>query len=292
MTEIAIGRYSPYNTVVHKLDARNKLLLLILLIVSIFLQFTLWSTTLILSGLLLICFIVFLFISKVSLKAMFKSLAAMWFLIIFLLIIYIFVPNSTYQHVAFNINGYKIYWDAFYQCAYIILRLLMVLSLTMILTSTTKPLDLTYAFEWYLTPLKVIHFPVHEIAMTLSIALRFIPTLLDETDRIMKAQSSRGVDFDHGFVLKRFKGVISLVIPLFISALEKSEELANAMEARGYDPKAKRSRYRKYSFHWKDLFALLIVLVIFGGILTLFILDHNGHQIDIIHWISPANHGF
>ena len=97
------------------------------------------------------------------------------------------------------------------------------ISLTMVLTATTKPMDLTYAFEWYMTPLKVIRFPVHEIAMTISIALRFIPTLLDETDRIMKAQSSRGVDFKHGKISSRLKAIVSLIIPLFISSFKRSE---------------------------------------------------------------------
>ena len=116
------------------------------------------------------------------------------------------------------------------------------IALTMVLTSTTKPMDLTYAIEWYLTPLKLVKFPSHIVAMTLSIALRFIPTLLDETHRIMKAQASRGVDFDHGGLIKRLSAIVSLIIPLFVSAIGRSEELSNAMEARGYDPYGKRSR--------------------------------------------------
>ena len=186
MANITFGRYSPYNTFVHKLDPRNKIVILILLMVSIFLQFQVWSTTLLLTGVMLILLIVIMLISKVSFIQLFKSLRSMWFLVIFLLIAYVFIPSNTYTHVCFYItNNYAIYWDAFYQSGYIILRLVLMISLTMVLTSTTKPMDLTYAFEWYMTPLKVIHFPVHEIAMTLSIALRFIPTLLDETDRIM-----------------------------------------------------------------------------------------------------------
>jgi len=292
MAEITFGRYTQFDTPVHKIDARNKILMLILLMVAIFLQFKLWSTTLILSGVMLILFIILLAISKVSFKDMFKSLASMWFLILFLLIIYIFIPNSSYKYIAFRINGYPIYYDAFYQCAYIIIRLFMVLCITMVLTSTTKPMDLTYAFEWYMNPLKIIHFPSHIIAMTLSIALRFIPTLLDEADRITKAQASRGIDFSHGGLLKRFKGLTSLIIPLFVSAIERSEELANAMEARGYDPKGERSRFKILSFHWVDLISLLVVLLIFGGILTLFILDCNGHTIDIVNWFNPNVHGF
>ena len=191
----------------------------------------------------------------------------------------------------FNPN-YAIYWDSFYQCGYIILRLVLMISLTMVLTSTTKPMDLTYSFEWYMTPLKVIHFPVHEIAMTLSIALRFIPTLLDETDRIMKAQASRGVDFNRGRLGKRFKAIISLIIPLFVSAIQRSEELSDAMEARGYDPRAKRTRFRTLSFSWRDIIALLFGLVIFGGVLYLFIYDHKVENLDLLRVIFGINAGF
>ena len=293
MNNITFGRYSPYNTFTHKLDPRNKLFILVLLMVSIFLQFHVWSTTLLLSAALLILFLAVMILSRVSFIQLFKSLRSMWMLVIFLLAAYVFIPNSTYKMVCYDFyNGYAIYWDAFYQCGYIILRLVLMLSLTMVLTSTTKPMDLTYAFEWYMTPLKVIRFPVHEIAMTLSIALRFIPTLLDETDRIMKAQSSRGVDFNHGGLFKRFKAVISLIIPLFVSSIQRSEELSDAMEARGYDPRAKRTRYRKLTFSWRDAIGLLFGLAIFGGILYLFIYDQKFGIIDLFQMIFGINVGF
>ena len=222
-SSITFGRYSPKDTFIHRLDPRNKILLLILLMVAIFLRFANWSTTLVLSGVLLVFIVVFMIIARISFIDLFSSLATMWLLIVVLMAAYIFIPMSTYTHIAFHIGTYPIYWDAFYQAGYIILRLIMMISLTMILTSTTKPMDLTYAFEWYMYPLRAIKFPVSEIAMTLSIALRFIPTLLDETDRIMKAQASRGVDFNHGKLGKRIKAVISLIIPLFASAIERSE---------------------------------------------------------------------
>ena len=293
MSNITFGRYSPRNTFTHHLDARNKILLLILMMVTIFLQFNLWSTTLVVSGVLLVLIITMMLISRVSILDLFKSLVTMWFLIIMLLAIYIFIPMSTYTHVAFTINGFKVYWEAFYQAGYIILRLAMMICLTMILTSTTKPMDLTYAFEWYMYPLKAIRFPVSEIAMTLSIALRFIPTLLDETDRIMKAQASRGVDFQHGFILKRMRAVISLIIPLFVSAIERSEELSNAMEARGYDPRAKRTKYRLLRFHWQDILGFLFVGAIFAGVLTLFIIDKNmDGGLNILQTLFHINPGF
>ena len=290
MNNITFGRFTPFNTVVHRLDPRNKIFLVILLMVSIFLKVDVWSTTLIMSAFLLFILIIFMLLARVSFISLFKSLKTMWMLLIFLFIIYIFIPNATYnpEHIAFYIGTYGINYDAFFQVGYIFIRIVMMLMITMILTSTTSPMNLTYGLEWYMSPLKLVKFPAHIVAMTLSIALRFIPTLLDETDRIIKAQSSRGVDFQRGGFIKRFGAIISLIIPLFVSAINRSEELSNAMEARGYDPYAKRSRYRILKFHWKDLFALILVLAIFGGVLTLVIYDKNVAQVDFIFWIFGA----
>ena len=180
MSSMTFGRYSFRDTFIHRLDARNKIFLMILFMVGIFFQFQMWSTALIMSGVYLLILIAIMIISRVSLWSLFKSLSGLWILIIFLMAIYIFIPNSNYYlPTAFKIGSLEVKWDAFCQSGYIIMRLILMISLTMILTSTTKPMDMTYAFEWYMTPLKPIRFPVHEIAMTLSIALRFIPTLLD-----------------------------------------------------------------------------------------------------------------
>ena len=285
MSSMTFGRYSFRETFIHHLDARNKIFLMILFMVGIFFQFEMWSTALIMSGLYLLILIVIMLISRVSLWSLFKSLSGLWILIIFLMAIYIFIPNNNYYlPTAFKIGSLEVKWDAFCQSGYIIMRLILMISLTMILTSTTKPMDMTYAFEWYMTPLKPIRFPVHEIAMTLSIALRFIPTLLDETERIMKAQASRGVDFYHGGVFKRFRSIVSLIIPLFISALERSEELANAMIVRGYDPRAKRTRYRLLRFSWRDIIAFLFIGGIFAGIIVMFVFDRK-NPIDLLQLI-------
>ena len=286
MASVTFGRYTFRDTYVHHLDARNKILLMILFMVGIFFQFHLWSTSLLLSGVYFVVLIIIMLISRVNFFSLFKSLSGMWLFIIILMAIYIFIPNTNYYlPTAFNIGSLEVKWDAFCQSGYIILRLILMISLTMILTSTTKPMDMTYAFEWYMTPLKVVRFPAHEIAMTLSIALRFIPTLLDETERIMKAQASRGVDFNHGGLFKRFGAVIALIIPLFVSALERSEELANAMIVRGYDPRAKRTRYRLLRFSWRDLLAFLFIGGVFAGIIVLFVFDRTGEPLDLIQII-------
>lgn len=287
MNNITFGRYAPYDTCVHRLDPRTKIMMMILLLVSIFLRVNTWSTALIFTGVLFLFLIIIMIISRVSFIQLFKSLGAMWFFILFMLIIYIFIPNPTYDptHIAFYIGTYGVNYDAFYQSGYIIFRIILMLMITMVLTSTTKPMDLTYAIEWYLTPLTLLKFPSHIVAMTLSIALRFIPTLLDETQRIMKAQASRGVDFNRGGLFKRIGALISLIIPLFVSAIGRSEELSNAMEARGYDPYGKRSRYRVLRFGWNDLFGFILILAVFGGMLAAKIIDANFMKIDFIYMI-------
>ena len=286
MASMTFGRYTFRETYVHHLDARNKIFLMILFMVGIFFQFNLWSTALLLSGLYFLILLIIMIFSRVSFFSLFKSLAGMWMFILILMAIYIFIPNNNYYlPTAFTVGSLEVKWDAFCQTGYILLRLILMISLTMVLTSTTKPMDMTYAFEWYMTPLKVIKFPAHEIAMTLSIALRFIPTLLDETERIMKAQASRGVDFNRGGLFKRFGAVIALIIPLFVSALERSEELANAMIVRGYDPRAKRTRYRLLRFTWRDAIAFILITGLFAGIIVLFVLDTKENPLDLVNII-------
>ena len=174
-------------------------------------------------------------ISHIRIIDFIKSLKAVWILLLLLFIINVFIPvvDKEAYGVAFYIKDFAIWWASIYQSIKIAVRVVLMIALTMILTATTKPLDLTFALEWFFTPLKVFRFPAHEIAMTLSIALRFIPTILEETDRIMKAQSSRGVDFKHGKLSVKVRALTSLIVPLFVSAFERSEQLADAMEARG-----------------------------------------------------------
>jgi energy-coupling factor transport system permease protein len=164
--------------------------------------------------------------------------------------------------------------------------LMLMIELSLILTATTKPLDLTYALEWYLTPLKWIGFPSHIVAMTITLALRFIPTILEDVDRIMKAQASRGVDFEHGKLGAKFRAIISLIVPLFVSSFIRSDDLANAMECRGYDPKVKRTRYRKLRFSWWDLLETLVVI----AFATAFIYASATHFDAFVSWWGIGVH--
>lgn len=277
MNNIALGKYIPGSSFIHKLDPRNKILIMILLMVAIFwdvgtLRFPLYIV-------LSIFIYILLRISGISIKTIFKSLKPMMFMMIFLFIINMFVYQEGYILFTIPFLNFTLYLESITQTLFIIIRLALMLAVTTILTTTTKPLDMTYGLEWYMSPLKVIHFPAHEIAMTISIALRFIPTILEETERIIKAQKSRGVDLEEGKLKEKIGAIISLLIPLLISSFQRSEELSDAMEARGYNPSAKRTRYRVLKFKLSDSFAALITVIL----LTLVILL-GVYNLQIVTW--------
>jgi energy-coupling factor transport system permease protein len=255
MRNLALGRYIPYNTFIHRLDPRTKLISLILLLIAVFADFNLLGY-----GFLIITILSILAIAKIKIITVFKSLKPMWLMMSFLLVINVVLIR--YGEIAFTIFNYPIYQIAVIQTVSILTRLALMISLTTILTTTTKPLDLTYGLESLMSPLKRVKFPAHEIAMTISIALRFIPTLLEEADKIIKAQASRGVDLAEGKLKDKITALISLIIPLFISSFQRSEELANAMEARGYDPAGVRTRYRILALKRRDVIALIIGVLI------------------------------
>jgi energy-coupling factor transport system permease protein len=269
MAMMTIGRYVPYRSFIHQRDPRLKLFAMIVLMVTIFIRFDNVWTDLILYGSILIIMAILMKVSHLSFRQLLKQLKALWIMLIFLLLINLLIPNTTQISGFFDFFGLKIYYAALLQTFYIVFRLVLMIALTLVLTATTRPLDLTYAIEWYLLPLKVIRFPTHEVAMTISIALRFIPTLLEETTRIMKAQASRGVDFIGGKLREKLRAMVSLIVPLFISAFQRSEELANAMEARGYDPSQPRTRYRQLTWQATDSLTLVIVIVYLTGFMLL-----------------------
>lgn len=271
MASITLGRYMPYDSLMHRLDPRIKLFAMISLMVSIFLRFGSVWTDLALYGLIFILIAIIMRMTKIKFSQLYRQLKPLWFMLLFLFVINLLLPNTQEISGYLDLWGIKIYYAALLQTFYIVFRLVLMIALTLVITASTRPLDLTYAIEWYLSPLKVIRFPSHEVAMTMSIALRFIPTLLEETYRIMKAQASRGVDFMHGKLKEKLRAMVSLIVPLFISAFQRSEELANAMEARGYDPSAKRTRYRELTWHHRDTFALLFMLVYLGLFVALYV---------------------
>jgi energy-coupling factor transport system permease protein len=282
-----MGRYIPYHTFLHRMDPRAKIFALILMMVAVFMPFVSWEMVAAMSAIALIIINALMLCSRMSMHQLFASLKSLWIMVLFLLIIYIVTPRSSSSlGEAFRIYNYPIYWDSFAEAGRILIRLMLMIELSLILTATTKPLDLTYALEWYLTPLKLVGFPSHIVAMTITLALRFIPTILEDVNRIMKAQASRGVDFEHGKIGAKFRAIISLIVPLFVSSFIRSDDLANAMECRGYDPQLKRTRYRQLHFSWLDL--LLTVLA--AGFATLFIYVSVVHFDGFIDWFNLGTH--
>ncbi len=269
MKNISLGRYMPANSFMHKADPRIKFFGLVVFMVLIFIKFATPGMDFLMYGLYAIVIFILMKVTKLRIFSLFKQLKSLWFMMLFLLIINIFTFRSGDGNTLFMIGNFAIKDSAIYQTLYIFVRLVLMIALTSILTASTRPLDLTYAIEWYMSPLKVVRFPVHEIAMTLSIAIRFIPTLLDETGRIMRAQESRGVDFKGGKLKEKLRAIVALIVPLFVSALQRSDELANAMIARGYDPQAKRTRYRVLRFSWRDIIVLMLALSFLVGVILL-----------------------
>lgn len=278
-SSITLGRYIPYKSFIHRMDARVKIASLIILLVIVFLPYSSWAMTFTMEGLAFIAAIILLIDAHASFKSLLKSLRSLWFMAIFLLLIYILMPNSESTWIAFKMGTYPVYWDSILNAIKILGRLVLMIAITMVFTASTKPLDMTDAFEWYFTPLKWIGFPAHELAMILSIALRFIPTILEDVGRIMNAQSSRGVDFKRGKLKTKVRAVVSLIVPLFVSSFMRSEELANAMECRGYDPKAKRTRYRVMRFSWRDLVGFLLVCGFAALFIYIYIVDFNAYHV-------------
>lgn len=262
MNNIALGRYLPLNSIIHKMDPRYKLLSMLILMVTIFLPSGYIGYVIIGAFVLLA-----LLLAKLNFTMIFKAMKPMLFMLVFLTFVNALVLRTGY--VLIDVLGFKIYSDAIFRTLYITVRLLLMIMVTTILTASTKPLDLTLAIEDLLSPFKRFGFPAHEIAMMISIALRFIPTLIDETNRIMKAQASRGVDLKEGSFKEKIVAILSLIVPLFVSSFQRAEELADAMEARGYVPSATRTRYKQLVHGLKDYIMLGSVIILLGVIIWL-----------------------
>ena len=222
--KLPLGKYNSYDTFLHRMDSRIKLVGRIIRMVSVFLSYGNQYRGLIVRLGLFIILMVLSLLGKASFGRLFSSLKVLWRMVLILVVINIFLPKYTRAQIeekglaiAFRINTIPVTYAAIINIVYIIVRLVLVLRLTNIFTATTKPRDRTNAREWLLAPLKLLFVPVHKIARSISLALRFIPTLTEETDRIRKAQASRGVDFHQGKLKDKRKSLISLIIPLFLS---------------------------------------------------------------------------
>ena len=262
MGNITLGRYIPMDSPIHKMDPRAKILAMLFILVAIFFPVG-WIGYAILFA--IVCFVII--IAKLKFNFIWRSMKPMLFMLFFLLIINSLATKT--GKPLFNIGTLTIYSDAILNTLYIAVRLLLMIMITTCLTATTKPLEMTLGIEDLLKPFSKIGVPAHEIAMLISIALRFIPDLIDETQRIMKAQESRGVDLKEGKIKEKIIAILSLIVPLFVSAFQRAEDLANAMEARGYVPGEERTRYKVLKMHMRDYILLFGALIVLVGMIVL-----------------------
>ncbi|MFS0749567.1 energy-coupling factor transporter transmembrane component T family protein [Oceanobacillus sp. 1P07AA] len=254
---LIIGQYVPGNSIVHRLDPRTKITIVFFFVFIVFLANNVPSYSL-LTVFALLC----MFASRVPIRFVAKGLIPVWFLIVFTFILHLFVTKE--GTLLFDFWFIEIYSGGLIQGFAISLRFFLLILVTSLLTLTTTPIEITDAVEDMLHPLKKMKFPVHELALMMSISLRFIPTLMQETDKISRAQASRGVDFRTGPIKDRVMAVIPLLVPLFVSAFKRAEELAMAMEARGYQGGEGRSKLRELKIGPMDIsimvgFALIVI---------------------------------
>ncbi len=260
--DITIGQYYPSNSILHKLDSRVKLIATLVFIISLFVV-----NNFIGYGFAFLCLAILIYISKVPVKFMLRGLKSIVFIIIFTLILNLFVTDG--ETVLFSFGIIRITLEGVLLAIKICIRLIMLIVGSSLLTLTTTPIELTNGIERGLVPLKKIGVPAHEIAMMMTIALRFIPTLLDETDKIIKAQQARGADFETGNFLNRAKNLIPILVPLFVSSFRRAEELATAMEARCYSGSENRTKLNVMKYNKRDFKALFFIILYIVGIVLI-----------------------
>lgn len=258
LNNIMIGQYFPGDSFLHRMDARVKILLLLILLIEVFV-FTSAPVYLVMT---VITFLMIM-ISKVPVRMVLRSLKPLWWIILFTFVLHLF---SHPGREIYRIWQFVITQEGVEQGALISVRLMLLIILSTLLTFTTSPLKLTDALESLLSPFKRLGLPAHELAMMMTIALRFIPTLISETDKIMKAQQSRGADFVTGSILSRLKNMVPILVPLFLSAFRRADDLALAMEARCYRGGEGRTRMKEMKLGRLDYVAIGVFAVLSVGL--------------------------
>lgn len=261
LKDITLGQFFPGTSVVHRLDPRTKLLLLVGYIVALFVAAGWVSYA--------VCFVFLamsIAVSRIPLKAIFRGLKPLVVILIFTGILNLFFTPGT---PIFQLGFLTVTWEGLAQAVKMMLRIMMLISGTFLLTYTTSPIALTDGLESLLGPLKAIKVPVHELSMMMCIALRFIPTLIEETDKIMSAQKARGADFESGNLLQRAKALVPILVPLFISAFRRADELATAMECRCYQGGDGRTKMKLLRYRRDDYVGYLIGCVLVAGVIVL-----------------------
>ena len=278
ISDITLGQFFPGFSPIHKLDPRTKIILATIFIVSVFLAVNPAGFILI----SIVCFTIML-ISRISFKVMLKSLKPIFIILIFTAIINIFMTTGEGEPL-WEFWVIEIYKEGIIRAFLMAYRVvLLILGTSVLLTYTTSPIALTDGLESLLSPLKLIKVPVHVFAMMMSIALRFIPTLIEETEKIMNAQKSRGADFSSGGLIKRIKALIPILIPLFVSSFKRAEELATAMECRCYRGDKHRTKLVKLTYKPRDFVFMLLFLVFLGILITSRILPYNYNVDNLIY---------
>lgn len=261
MRDITLGQYFPASSVVHRLDPRVKILSLIAYIILIFCTFNCMSLAFIA---LTVSAIILL--TKVPLRMYLKSLKVIFIIVIITSILNLFYGTG---EPIFEWWIIKITWTGIRNAVFVCVRIICLILLSSVLTFTTSPTDMTDALERLMKPLNIFHVKVHEIAMMMTIALRFVPTLLEETDKIMAAQKARGADMESGNIFTRIKALVPVLVPLFVSAFRRAYELAVAMECRCYRGGEGRTRMKQLHLAKRDYISLVITLCVIAGIILL-----------------------
>ena len=262
LNDVTFGQFYPTQSFVHRLDPRIKLLALIALIVLLFVANNFYS---LFAVALVIC--VAIAAARVPFGRVLRSVKGILVILVFTAVLNLFFHGGEVVYVEWWII--KITREGIIFTVFFILRLFFLVMASSVLTLTTTPVSLTDGIESLLKPLKYIKFPVHELALIMSIALRFIPTLIDETNRIISAQKARGADFESGNIFKRIKAIIPILIPLLISAFRRADELGDAMDARCYSGSKNRTKYKKLKFGWRDLVAVIVFALLIAGVVLL-----------------------
>lgn len=270
ISDITLGQFFPGYSPLHKLDPRTKLILSLVFIVLVFVANNPASLLL-----LLFLSLYLVGLSRISFSVVFKGLKPIFFILIFTAILNLFMTSGVGEPLL-HFYFIKIYEEGIIRAIFMSLRVIvLIIGTSVLLSYTTSPIALTDGIESLLSPLKKIKVPVHSFAMMMSIALRFIPTLVEETDKIMNAQKSRGADFSSGGLIKRAKALIPILIPLFVSAFKRADELATAMECRCYRGDKGRTKYVKLEYRARDFVALGLFLVLIGAVVCLNILPYE-----------------
>ncbi|MDY3014037.1 MAG: energy-coupling factor transporter transmembrane component T [Evtepia sp.] len=258
LKDITLGQYFPGNSLIHRFDPRAKIIFTILYIAAIFLCKQVVSY-----GVTLLILLVFIAISRVQPKVFVKGMKPVVFIIVCTAVLNLFYTSGT---VLWSFGFLKITEEGLWKAGFMVVRILMLIACTLLLTYTTSPILLTDGLERLLRPLKKIKVPVHELSMMMSIALRFIPNLIQETDKIISAQKARGADFDSGNLMQKAKALIPILIPLFISSFRRAEDLAVAMECRCYHGDEGRTSLRQLTMHGRDwglvIFSILLCVAV------------------------------